>query len=90
MRGIPVWISWLKYVSFIYWGWNLLLKVREQRYRGIGASRVHLCRRVHKHGRSDARSWAAAPWHVTLGTACPRPAYAPLARRPSAAWASLL
>ncbi len=28
MRGIPVWISWLKYVSFIYWGWNLLLKVR--------------------------------------------------------------
>lgn len=28
VRGIPVWISWLKYVSFIYWGWNLLLKVR--------------------------------------------------------------
>eukprot|EP00198_Chlamydomonas_reinhardtii_P001397 XP_001690733.1 predicted protein [Chlamydomonas reinhardtii] len=26
VRGIPVWISWLKYVSFIYWGWNLLLK----------------------------------------------------------------
>ena len=27
MRGIPVWISWLKYLSFIYWGWNLLLKI---------------------------------------------------------------
>ncbi|KAG2431027.1 hypothetical protein HYH02_013459 [Chlamydomonas schloesseri] len=27
VRGIPVWISWLKYVSFIYWGWNLLLKI---------------------------------------------------------------
>ncbi|KAG2425311.1 hypothetical protein HXX76_013891 [Chlamydomonas incerta] len=27
VRGIPVWIAWLKYVSFIYWGWNLLLKI---------------------------------------------------------------
>ena len=27
VRGIPVWISWLKYLSFIYWGWNLLLKI---------------------------------------------------------------
>ncbi|KAG2488296.1 hypothetical protein HYH03_013146 [Edaphochlamys debaryana] len=27
VRGIPVWISWMKYVSFIYWGWNLLLKI---------------------------------------------------------------
>ncbi|EFJ41007.1 hypothetical protein VOLCADRAFT_68689, partial [Volvox carteri f. nagariensis] len=32
VRGIPVWIAWLKYVSYIYWGWNLLLKV-EFRHR---------------------------------------------------------
>ena len=27
MKGIPVWVSWIKYVSIIYWGWNLLLKI---------------------------------------------------------------
>ena len=27
MKAVPVWISWLKYVSIIYWGWNLLLKI---------------------------------------------------------------
>lgn len=27
VRGMPVWIQWMKYCSFIYWGWNLLLKV---------------------------------------------------------------
>lgn len=27
VRQIPIWISWLKYLSFIYWGWNLLLKI---------------------------------------------------------------
>ncbi|GFR49801.1 hypothetical protein Agub_g11739, partial [Astrephomene gubernaculifera] len=32
VRGIPVWIAWLKYASFIYWGWNLLLKI-EFRHR---------------------------------------------------------
>ncbi|GIL50151.1 hypothetical protein Vafri_6284 [Volvox africanus] len=32
VRGMPVWIAWLKYVSFIYWGWNLLLKI-EFRHR---------------------------------------------------------
>ena len=25
-----MWISWLKYLSFIYWGWNLLLKIEFQ------------------------------------------------------------
>ncbi|GLC39402.1 hypothetical protein PLESTM_000892900 [Pleodorina starrii] len=32
VRGMPVWIAWLKFVSFIYWGWNLLLKI-EFRHR---------------------------------------------------------
>ncbi|KAG1675510.1 hypothetical protein FOA52_001810 [Chlamydomonas sp. UWO 241] len=27
VRSMPVWIGWLKYCSFIYWGWNLLLKI---------------------------------------------------------------
>jgi hypothetical protein len=27
VRGIPVWIAWVKYLSFIYWGFNLLIKV---------------------------------------------------------------
>ena len=27
MKGIPVWVSWIKYVSIIYWSWNLLLKI---------------------------------------------------------------
>lgn len=39
VRGIPVWISWLKYVSFIYWGWNLLLKI-EFRFRGFACSLI--------------------------------------------------
>ncbi len=25
---IPVWIGWLKYLSFVYWGFNLLLKIQ--------------------------------------------------------------
>lgn len=25
LTGIPVWISWLKYISFVYYGFNLLL-----------------------------------------------------------------
>ncbi len=29
VKNIPVWIDWMKYVSYIYWGWNLLLKVSE-------------------------------------------------------------
>ncbi|KXZ52591.1 hypothetical protein GPECTOR_9g636 [Gonium pectorale] len=39
VRGIPVWISWLKYASFIYWGWNLLLKV-EFRHRPFGCDLI--------------------------------------------------
>jgi len=37
VRSIPVWISWLKYLSFCYWGWNLLLKI-EFSHRGIDSS----------------------------------------------------
>lgn len=28
VTDIPVWIAWVKYVSVIYWGWNLMLKVQ--------------------------------------------------------------
>ncbi|GLI64948.1 hypothetical protein VaNZ11_008352 [Volvox africanus] len=28
VKTVPVWISWLKYLSFIYWGYNLLLKIQ--------------------------------------------------------------
>ncbi|MEW5311333.1 MAG: hypothetical protein WDW38_003059 [Sanguina aurantia] len=28
VRSIPVWIGWIKYLSFIYWGSNLLLKTQ--------------------------------------------------------------
>jgi hypothetical protein len=27
VRGIPPWISWVRYLSFVYWGFNLLLKI---------------------------------------------------------------
>lgn len=27
VRGIPAWIAWVKYLSFVYWGYNLLLKI---------------------------------------------------------------
>lgn len=27
VRDVPVWIRWSKYLSFVYWGFNLLLKV---------------------------------------------------------------
>ena len=27
VANIPAWIAWLKYVSFVYYGYNLLLKV---------------------------------------------------------------
>lgn len=26
VRNIPVWISWIRYLSFLYWGYNLLIK----------------------------------------------------------------
>ncbi|MEW5318870.1 MAG: hypothetical protein WDW38_010054 [Sanguina aurantia] len=35
----PVWISWMRYVSFIYWGWNLLLKI-EFRHRAFPCSAI--------------------------------------------------
>ncbi len=25
---VPVWIGWIKYLSFVYWGYNLLIKVQ--------------------------------------------------------------
>lgn len=28
VRGIPVWISWVKYLSFVYWGFNLMIKIQ--------------------------------------------------------------
>jgi hypothetical protein len=28
VRNIPVWINWIKYISFLYWGFNLLLKIQ--------------------------------------------------------------
>lgn len=43
VTNIPAWIGWLKYLSFIYYGYNLLLKIE---YKGVtlwdcgGASRV--------------------------------------------------
>lgn len=26
VRGIPVWISWLRYLSFLFWGYSLMIK----------------------------------------------------------------
>lgn len=26
-QGIPVWAAWIRYLSFVYWGFNLLLKI---------------------------------------------------------------
>lgn len=28
VRNIPVWISWIRYLSFLYWGYNLLIKAQ--------------------------------------------------------------
>ncbi|KAF8055666.1 rca [Scenedesmus sp. PABB004] len=27
VRGIPAWIGWVRYTSFVYWGFNLLVKI---------------------------------------------------------------
>jgi ABC-type multidrug transport system permease subunit len=37
VRDVPVWIGWLKYLSFIYWGYNLLLKIefRHRSFNGV-------------------------------------------------------
>ena len=32
VTNIPPWIAWMKYLSFIYYGYNLLLKVE---YKGV-------------------------------------------------------
>lgn len=32
VRDVPVWIGWIKYVSFVYWGYNLLCKIQ---FRGM-------------------------------------------------------
>ena len=32
---IPVWISWLKYLGFIYYGWNILLYIEYKNRAGI-------------------------------------------------------
>jgi hypothetical protein len=28
VRDIPAWIAWVKYLSFLYWGFNLVLKAQ--------------------------------------------------------------
>ncbi|EFJ49175.1 hypothetical protein VOLCADRAFT_104378 [Volvox carteri f. nagariensis] len=28
VKKVPVWIGWIKYLSFLYWGFNLLLKIQ--------------------------------------------------------------
>jgi hypothetical protein len=28
VRNIPVWISWIRYLSFLYWGYNLVIKTQ--------------------------------------------------------------
>lgn len=28
LQGIPVWAAWVRYLSFVYWGFNLLLKIQ--------------------------------------------------------------
>lgn len=32
VRDVPVWIGWIKYLSFVYWGNNLLIKIQ---FRGM-------------------------------------------------------
>ncbi|KIY91979.1 hypothetical protein MNEG_15984 [Monoraphidium neglectum] len=31
-RSIPVFISWVRYISFLYWGFNILTKIQFRRY----------------------------------------------------------
>ncbi|GBF97037.1 ABC transporter G family member [Raphidocelis subcapitata] len=31
-RNIPVWIGWLRYLSFLFWGFNILTKIQFRRY----------------------------------------------------------
>jgi hypothetical protein len=32
VRDVPAWISWIRYLSFVYWGNNLLMRVE---YSGV-------------------------------------------------------
>ncbi|WIA20339.1 hypothetical protein OEZ85_006170 [Tetradesmus obliquus] len=57
VRGIPAWISWIRYLSFVYWGFNLLLKIEfaGATYYSCGASGL---------GSGEAAAGpAAAPCH---------------------------
>ena len=38
VRQIPIWISWMKYLSFLFWAWNLLLKVEFRNRAATGCS----------------------------------------------------
>lgn len=28
VRDVPTWMAWIRYISFVYWGYNLLLKIQ--------------------------------------------------------------
>ncbi|KAI8473752.1 MAG: hypothetical protein J3K34DRAFT_497894 [Monoraphidium minutum] len=48
VRDVPIWIRWVKYLSFVYWGFNVLLKVE------FGGATYFDC------GEADAARAAAA------------------------------
>jgi len=35
VRNIPVWIGWIRYLSFLYWGYNLLIKTQFRSVSGV-------------------------------------------------------
>lgn len=72
VRQVPVWISWLKYLSFVYWGYGLLMRVqfagaeywdcgpgRLQRGSGAGCSRVESLQKTLElmDNPNDGREW---------------------------------
>jgi len=54
VTNIPAWIAWLKYLSFIYYGYNLLLKIE---YSGVT---LYSCR------SSDGSATAGGPAGVVV------------------------
>ena len=54
VRGIPHWISWVKYISFIYWAFGLLLKIQ------FGGAQYYSCIPPNGGGNGSAESPAAA------------------------------
>jgi len=64
VRGIPAWIDWVKYISYIYWGFNLLIKIE------FANSQYYNCHNaVGEAGKSNSTASSGVPPPGAVGAA---------------------